>query len=324
MKKLLSILILVILIAGCGKKEISKTVESKFLFGTYIEIIVYDDDTQKANNAITSAFNEISRIDKEFNSKTPGSIIYRLNSGEISSVKLTPEGIYLIKNIQKIYKVSNKMYDITITPLLDAWGFENPESATMPTKNEIENALKKVDFEKIKLNKNILSYSGVQIDTGSFLKGYAILRAKKIMEQMGVKSALITSVSSIATIGTKPNGKDWRIGVENPQNPKEIMGIVELNGESMGVSGDYQTYVEIEGKRYHHILNKHTGFPIGDKKMVVVISDNAFLCDMYSTAFFLMPKDEIFKFAKIHNLKVLIVDNNMKIYRTPNFNMISK
>ena len=84
----------------------------------------------------------------------------------------------------------------------------------------------------------------------------------------------------------------------------------------MGVSGDYQTYIEINGKRYHHILDKSTGYPVEGKKMIVVISDNAFLSDMYSTAFFTMQTEEIMEFAEKNNLEVLIVDNNMNITRT--------
>ena len=164
-----------------------------------------------------------------------------------------------------------------------------------------------------------------EIDTGSFLKGYAVSRAKKVMEEQGITSAFITTISSIDVINTKPENKPWRIGVQNPENPEEILGIVELNDEGMGVSGDYQTYVEIAGKKYHHILDKTTGFPIRDKKLVMVICEDAFLADLYSTAFFTMPVEKVMEYAENNKkMKVLIVDKDMKILKTKNLNFFKK
>ena len=93
----------------------------------------------------------------------------------------------------------------------------------------------------------------------------------------------------------------------------------------MGVSGDYQTYVEIDGKRYHHILDKTTGYPISDKKMVLVICDNAFIADMYSTAFFTMPIEKIISYAeKDQKMKVLVVDKDMRIFKSKNLEFFEK
>lgn len=89
---------------------------------------------------------------------------------------------------------------------------------------------------------------GVRIDTGSFLKGYAIKKATENLREVGVKSAFLSAISSIQTIGLKPDGTPWRIGVQDPDNPLKILGILELNNQSVGVSGDYQTFVEIDGK----------------------------------------------------------------------------
>ena len=145
------------------------------------------------------------------------------------------------------------------------------------------------------------------------------------MKEAGIKSAFITSISSIDVIGTKPEKKPWRIGVQNPQSPDQILGVVELNDESMGVSGDYQTYVEIDGERYHHILDKTTGCPIVDKKMVLVICDNAFIADMYSTAFFTMPIEKIISYAeKDQKMKVLVVDKDMRIFKSKNLEFFEK
>lgn len=317
LKKILAILILPIFILSCGK-DVKKIEKSSFLFGTYISITVYDKDEKLANKAIEAAFTEIERIDNKFNSKVKGSLIERLNSGEVKEITLDEEGVYLFDNLRKIYDLSHGKYDVTIGPLLDLWDFGNKDKRELPTREEIEKAKEEIGFENLIFNGNSLSFAkkGIEIDTGSFLKGYAVERAKEIMRNLGVTSAFISSISSIETINGKIDGQPWKIGVENPENSQELLGIVELNNKGMGVSGDYQTYVEIAGEKYHHILDKETGYPINDKKMVVVIGDNAFFSDMYSTAFFTMKNEEVFEFAAENGIEVLIVDKEMNIHRS--------
>lgn len=321
-KKILAILILPIFILSCGK-EVKKIEKSSFLFGTYISITIYDENEKLANKAIDEAFKEIARIDNKFNSKVKGSLIDKLNSGEEKEIILDEEGVYLFENLKRVYDLSHGKYDITIGPLLDLWDFGNKEKRELPTLEEIEKAKKNTGFSNLILDGNRLYFSkkGIEIDTGSFLKGYAVEKAKETMRDLGVKSAFISSISSIETINKKPDGQNWKIGIENPENSQELLGIVELDNKGMGVSGDYQTYIEIDGKRYHHILDKDTGYPVTDKKMVVVIGNNAFFSDMYSTAFFTMNIDEILNYADNNDLEVLIVDKDMKIYKNSKMNI---
>lgn len=320
-KKIMAIVILPFFVIACGEKN-EKIEKDKFLFGTYIKIVVYDNDRKKAEKAINLALLEIERIDNKFNSKVKGSIIDNLNSGA-KFVELDDEGVYLFENIKKVYDISEKKYDVTVGTLLDIWNFGEIEQPKIPTPTELKKGLEKIGFSKVKISKNKMSLmeKGIKIDTGSFLKGYAISQAKKILINNGIKSAFISSVSSISTIGEKPNNSFWKIGLENPENPRKILGVVELKDIALGVSGDYQTYIVVNGKKYHHILNNKTGYPVEDKKMVVVLSKNAFLADMYSTAFFTMDIDKVLNFAKKNNIEVLIVKKNLEIVKSDGFNV---
>ena len=319
-------LLLSMFLISCSRK-IEKIEESKFLFGTYIKIIVYSNNKEKAIQSIEKAFNEIQRIDEKYNSKSEGSLIYNLNNSDNKTVKLDEEGIKIFEGVKKAYELSEHKYDITIAPLLELWGFtdETIELSTLklPTKEEIDFTKTFVDFDKVKIsNDGTLTIESPvkEIDTGSFLKGYAISKAREILKDDGIKSAFITSISSIEVIGTKPENKLWKIGLQNPENPSEMIGIVSLKDRAMGVSGDYQTYVEIDGKMYHHILDKDTGYPVEDKKMVVVLCDNAFDADLLSTTFFLMPIDKVISYVDSRkDLDVLIVDKDMNIIASKNF-----
>lgn len=325
-KRIFILLISFLFLFGCDK-EIKKFESEKFLFGTYIRITIYDTNEKLAKESIEKAFEEIARIDQKFNSKVSDSIIGRLNLSKDKKIEIDEEGKYLFNEINSIYELSNKKYDITIEPLLKTWGFGEIKNLSFPNIEDIRQAQELVDFSKVKIDGNTLYIETPvkSIDTGSFLKGYAVEKAKEKLKEQGIKSAFITSISSIDVIGTKPEDKPWRIGVQNPESPDKILGVVELNNESMGVSGDYQTYVEINGKRYHHILDKTTGYPISDKKMVVVICDNAFIADMYSTAFFTMPIEKIISYAeKDQKMKVLVVDNEMRIFKSKNLKFFEK
>ena len=295
--------LLSIFLISCGK-EVEKIEESKFLFGTYIKIIVYSDNKEKAMESIEKAFNEIQRIDEKYNSKYEGSLIYNLNNSDNKTIKLDEEGMKLFEGVKKSYELSEHKYDVTIAPLLELWGFTDEAmeltNLKLPTKEEIDFTKTFIDFDKVKISEDgtLTMESPIkEIDTGSFLKGYAISKAKKLLKDDGIKSAFITSISSIDLIGTKPENKPWKIGLQNPENPSEMIGIVSLKNRAMGVSGDYQTYVEIDGKMYHHILDKDTGYPVEDKKMVVVLCDNAFDADLLSTTFFLMPIDKVISYV---------------------------
>ncbi|MDO4690364.1 MAG: FAD:protein FMN transferase [Fusobacterium sp.] len=315
-------------VISCTKTELQKYEDSRFLFGTYIKIIIYEKNIDLAKKAADKAFSEIERIDNKFNSKYEGSIIDQLNKLEDKEIILDDEGLKIFEEVRKTYLLSDGRFDITIGPLLKLWGFteEGIDSLTLkvPTKQEIEFIKTFIGFDKLLVEGNKLKLQKPlkEIDTGSFLKGYALSQAKKVLLTEGVKSAFITSISSIDLIGTKPDNKPWKIGLQNPLLPNELIGIVSLKDKALGVSGDYQTYVEIEGKMYHHIIDKESGYPVDDKKMVAVINNDAFLADLYSTAFFLMPIDEVLKFVdKQTDLEVMIVDKDMNIIKTKNFNL---
>ncbi|GLI57848.1 FAD:protein FMN transferase [Propionigenium maris DSM 9537] len=322
MRKGLLIILIILSLFGCGSREPQRVEREKFLFGTYIKIIVYDEDTKLAEKAIEAAFREIARIDAKMNNHSEGSLIDKINKSTEKRVEIDEEGERILGEVKRVYKLSKGGFDITLRPLLETWGFTVDGGERVPTPEEIEEALSKVDYSKVKIEGGYLTFDAPveKIDTGAFLKGYAIAQAKLLMEDMGIKSAFITSISSIETIGTKPGGVKWRIGIQNPSNPREILKVANLDDKAMGVSGDYQTFVEIDGKKYHHILSTKDGYPIRDKKMVVVICEDGYTADLYSTAFFSMKIEDIMNYVETQNdLEVLIVDENSKIVISSGF-----
>ena len=97
--------------------------------------------------------------------------------------------------------------------------------------------------------------------------------------------------------------------MQNPESPDELLGVLEIENKAIGVSGDYQTYLDVEGKKYHHIIDATTGFPYEGNRMVVVIADNAFDADLYSTSLFLMGYKKILEFANKRDIEVVLKIN---------------
>ncbi len=320
--KKISIFIILILglifLTSCNKK-LSKYEKEAFLFGTYVRITVYSDNKKSADSSMEKAFEEIKRIDKKYNSKTKNSLVHKFNNSKEKRLVLDEEGNYIFSKINDAYRESNGSYDITIGPLLNLWGFNKGERETIPTSQEISETLKNINYSNIKIEENILKANEETIDTGSFLKGYAIEKAKEVLMENGITNGFVSSISSIGTIGGKPEGTPWKIGLQDPSNSRKSLGNIELIGRSLGVTGDYQTYVTINDKKYHHVLDKATGYPITDKKMVAVISDSAFLADIYSTAFFGMEIEEIEKVAKEKNVEFIIIKSDNSIIKSKNF-----
>ncbi|MGL5971916.1 MAG: FAD:protein FMN transferase, partial [Cetobacterium sp.] len=204
--------LLFLLFISCQKK-IKRINDEKFAFGTYFKISIFSNDSDLAQKSIKESFEEIERIDNKYNSKVKDSLISKLNESKIE--KIDNEGIYLFNKVKEAYDLSDKKYDITMEPLMKVWGFseDSEEIKSLPTKEELNRALAKIDFSKIEIfeNKIFIKNSEVKIDTGSFLKGYAVKKAAEKLESLGIKSGFISAISSIQAIGTKGDGSSWKI-----------------------------------------------------------------------------------------------------------------
>lgn len=303
-------------ISGCSSYE--KTEQEQFLYGTTIRAVIYDK-TGKGKELIENCFKIMEETDKRLNSRSNSGEFYKINSnaGKDGAV-VSDEAVELIKRNFQMSDITDGSYDITMEPLFKLWGFEEQTRDKLPAISEINRALQKIGYKKVIINGNSVKLpEGFSIETGPFLKGYGIHQAADYLRKNGVKSGIITGVSSIETIGRKPDGSKWKIGVQNPKNPEEMLGVLELDNKSVGVSGDYQTFIEINGKRYHHILSLKDGFPVKDIKLVVIVSDESSSADIYDTALFACGKDKIEEAAsKIKGIEWLYVDSEMKLHQS--------
>lgn len=308
---------LAFILAGCGQQG-PLIKETRTLMDTFCEISCYGGNKDAAISAIDSAFKEMERIEKvfsKFNEHSEVSKINRLAGFEKTEVseevfKLTERSVYYSS-------ISGGAFDITVAPLMEIWGFVRKHKS-IPDKETIKNASEGVGYNNIKLDYRGLFIKFLnkktKIDFGGIAKGYAVDRARHILEAAGVKNGLINLGGNIFALGRAPGGNKWKIGVEDPRNKGELLHSFELTDMAISTSGNYERFFEMGGKRYSHIINPVTGEPCQGIISVTVMADSAEQADALSTAIFVMGEEKGLTLAKsIKGIKVLILKEDGRL-----------
>jgi len=289
--------------------------KTSFALNTFIKITTY---AKGASEITDMAIKEIHRIDALMNAHSPSSEISKINSS--GKAQVSKEVFDLIRTSIEISEKTDGAFDITLKPVSDLWAItsENPK---VPTKEEIEDALSKTGYENIILDEESLTVSlrkeGMAIDLGAIAKGYAADRAKEILENAGVKSALLDLGGNVYAIGKNRYSKKWKIGLQTPWKPRgEFFKAVEIENKAVVTSGAYERYFEKDGKIYHHIMDPKTGCPAeSDISSVTIMHENSALADALSTAAFVSGKKGAEKIAKeFEGTEIIIMTDDGIIY----------
>lgn len=226
---------------------------------------------------------------------------------------------YLMDILSQVRPMGNRDLDLTLGPVIQVWN-AHKETKTVPSEGEIAQALAKTGPEKYTVDtaaNTVTLAPGTQLDLGAVAKGYAVEQAADLLSRdKRVKTALINAGGNIKVLGTKEDGSPWKIGVQDSRNPQKIIGTLAVkDGTAIATSGDYQRYYEVDGKRYHHILDPRTGWPAWHARSVTVVTRSAFWADYYSTLLFVLPEDQAMALVENNpNLEMLYVDLDGNTY----------
>lgn len=316
------VIIALSLFSGCQAKAappVKPLSKSTFLLGTYIDITLYDKEDEKI---IDKAFSRIEEIEKRMTINNAGtSEIIKLNdaSGK-DAVKLSPDTFSVVERGRYYSELSRGKFDITIGSIVKLWNI-GTDYAAVPEDNVIRDTVKLVDYNKLVLDKAaqtaLLQDTGMKVDLGAIAKGYAADEAAKILQENGVKHAIINLGGNVLTIGGKLDGNPWKIGIQDPFNPRgEYLGIVSITGKTVVTSGTYERYFEQNGKKYHHILNPATGYPVENNLYSVsIITDKSIDGDGLSTTSLLLGLEEGMKLIeKLDHVEAIFVTGDKKVY----------
>ena len=289
--------------------------KSFFAMNTYNTITVYGDIPE---DVLEMAEQELKNLESLWSVTDEYSEIYAINHANGVAVTVSDDTADLLKFALDMCRRTDGALDITVYPVLTAWGFTTG-SYQIPSDEELEQKMQYVGFDKASLTGNTLTLlPGMEIDFGSVAKGYACDLITDNLKANGVTSGIISLGGNVQAIGFKPDGSDFKISVQHPDNG-DSLGILSLSDLSVVTSGAYERYFEGEdGKRYGHILDTHTGKPAeSGLKSVTVIGKESRLCDALSTSLFVMGLDKSIDYWKSNGgFDMLLVTENGEIYLT--------
>lgn len=267
---------------------------------TRFEIILHGENPTSLQSAGEEALEEIDWVEAQLSIYRPDSQINRANHlAAAGPVQMEPTIFALLQRCKTLSQWTQGAFDITLGPLIRCWGFMG-KSGLAPTDESIQQARKLVGMHQIRLDCNQFTIqfdqNGMMLDLGSIGKGYALERAKEILEENGVRSALLHSgTSTVATIGTPPNQDAWKIAIATPRKEKATaekkeptdappLGLTKLKGESLSVSAVWGKSFRSAEKEYGHVIDGRTGFPSTGIALAAVQTTSATDADAISTA----------------------------------------
>lgn len=281
--------------------------KSKILLDTVVEISA-KSQSKNVGAIIDSTFALISRYEDQLSEFKVGSYIWNVNHSDATEFPMNPDVYAMLVVADSLYKVTDGRYDLTIGAVSELWDWER---SRLPNPDSLKVALKTVGFDKLKFDKSKLYRPiGTKINLGSISKGYIIEKAVNYMKANGVYAGYIDCRSSIVVFDRK--NRPLTIGIQHPRKPNDVIAALNLRNSAIGTSGDYQQFFELNGKRYHHILDPKTGYPVENVYSVTVVNPSVFHADALSTALFVMAPEKAIDYIKtIPNSDAIIY------YQTP-------
>ena len=308
------------IIAGCILQYRNETVNKEctrqlFAMDTVMTFTAYGKNSEQA---VDAAIKEVQRLDDLLSTGNPDSEVSVINTE--GNGTLSEDTKEILTEALEIYKETDGLFDVTIYPLMQLWGFPTQEYH-VPTESELQEALAKVDASQIAIDGDEVTLgTGQQMDLGGIAKGYTSARIMEIYREYGITSGMESLGGNVQTLGTKPDGKNWKIGIQNPDGQQgSLLAALPVENKAVITSGGYERYFEEDGNTYIHILNPKTGYPADSGLVSVsIISENGMLADALSTSLYLMGKEKAAEYWRTHAdaFDMILEDKDGTLYVT--------
>lgn len=293
---------------------------SRLLLGTLVEVTV-SGPSDKARGAAEAVFDEIKRVEDLTSFHKPSALTTVNDSAGNGPTKPDRQLLELIDVALRTAKATGGAFDPTVGVLCRLWRFSGGEPR-LPDPSEIAGAINKVGWNRVKLDlaegTALLPERGMALDLGGIAKGYALDRAAEVLKEHEVSSALVNAGGDVLVVGEKELGKPWRIGVQDPRNPREVVAVAALKDRVIMTSGDYERSFFKNGKRYHHILNPATGYPAEGAQSVTIVASSGLVAEPLGATVFVLGVDKGLKYIQsLPGVEALVIDPQGQIHMTP-------
>lgn len=268
--------------------------------GTLFKIVLYAPDEANATRAAKAAFTRIAELDQIMSDYKPSSELMQLcKKAGGDPVQVSNDLYTILERAQEVARKSDGAFDITVGPVVRLWR-KARRSGQLPSADDLKEALRLVGYEKLKLDPTRravqLLVAGMLLDLGGIAKGYAADAALEVLRSFGMRRALVAAGGDIVVGDPPPDAKGWKIGIAPLKDPQgEPTQFLLLTNAAVSTAGDTHQYVEIDGKRYSHIIDPKTGLGLTTRRSVTVVARDGTTADGWDTALCVMEPDRALK-----------------------------
>lgn len=307
-------------LSGCGETKLSQ--REVFAMDTVMTLSAYGKNAESGLNAAASI---IQSMDAALDPELSTSTVYAINHAQGERTVVSSQIANMLSTAYTVYKQSEGALDLTLYPAIKRWGFVDGKYY-VPTDLEIAEDLSRLCFNQLVLTSfpssgsyavTIPSYG--ELSFASVAKGCAANNAVEAMRQAGVTSGIISLGGNVQTLGLKPDGTNWNVAVQDPNNTASYLGVISVGETAVVTSGNYQRFfTDARGNKYHHIINPTSGYPVSNSlESVTIICEDGTMADCLSTAMFVLGESRAINYWRTYGgFEMILVTNENKIICT--------
>ena len=289
-------------LCACGETKMSQ--RQVFAMDTVMTLTAYGKNAERALNQAASV---IQSMNDMLDPDIPTSTTYAINHAQGGNVSISGQVAKMLSTAYTVYKQSGGALDLSIYPVIQRWGFDNGHYY-VPTDEELWADLSRKGYDQMVLTSFPSSGSyavsfpaGTEISFGAVAKGCAADNAVAAMRNVGVTSGIVSLGGNVQTLGLKPDGSNWNIAVQDPNNTASFLGVVTVGQTAVVTSGTYQRFFMMNGKKYHHLINPETGRPINNTLLsATIVCEDGTLADCLSTAMFVLGESKALNYWRTY------------------------
>ncbi|MFT7486373.1 MAG: thiamine biosynthesis lipoprotein [Candidatus Paceibacteria bacterium] len=286
------------------------------VMGTSLELEAIGSDPDLLDKALDAALKEIIRVEDLMTDWRPSPLEDLNNAAGKGPQVVNPELYALIARGVKLGELSAGAFDITYAGAGKLWDFKQ-QPPLVPTTEQLGAALANVGYARLKLDPELFTIdlpAGMSVGLGGIAKGYGVDRAMAVLMQHGIQHGIVNAGGDLKALGTK-FGKPWEIAIRHPRQQERVLALLPVSNVCVVTSGDYERFFEVDGKRYHHILDPRTGSPSTGCMSATVTAPDAALADALATALcVLSPESGLELVASLRRVEALLVGMDGQVH----------
>ena len=304
-------------LAACGETKMEQ--KQVYAMDTVMTVTAYG---KQRSAGISAAESVILSMNDMVDPQLPSSVVYAINHAQGANVVIPGQLATMLSTAKTVYDQSGGALDITLYPVIERWGFVD-RKYYVPTEEEIFKDLSQLCFDEMVLTSfpssgsySVSFPSYAEITLAAVARGCASANAIDAMRQAGVTSGMVTMGGNVQTLGYQPDGSEWKVAVQDPNNLSSYLGVINVGETAVATSGSYQhNFTAMNGKNYHHLINPVSGYPTSNNLVsVTVICQDGTMADCLSTAMFVMGKSRALNYWRTYGgFEMIIVDNENNI-----------